>query len=120
MISIAAILNRLTKITKLTFAQSNDAFDNFFSLYQNRLQSYPPEQIAQTMLQEPMFIKFLEKAIKTHLDKTYPTYQHRVIEDTAEYIFDNIIEKLPNILSSYNPSRGVPLVGWFKSTINQY
>lgn len=119
-IRIAAVLNRLTKIAKLIFAQSNDAFDNFFSLYQNRLQSYSPEQIAQKMLQEPIFTRFLESAIKTHLEKTYSTYQPRVIEDTAEYVFDNIVEKLPNILTSYDPSRGVPLAGWFNSTINQY
>lgn len=120
MTRIATLLNRLTKIAKLIFAQSNDAFDIFFSLYQNRLQSYPPEQIAQKMLQEPIFTKFLESAIKTHLEKTYPTYQPRVIEDTAEYVFDNIVDKLPYILSSYDPKRGVPLIGWFNSTINLY
>lgn len=120
MTRIAAVLNRLTKIAKLIFAQSNDAFDNFFSLYQNRLQSYPPEQIAQKMLQEPIFTKFLESAIKTHLKKTYSTHQPRSIEDTAERVFDNIVEKLPNILSSYDPDRGLPLVGWLRSTINQY
>lgn len=120
MTRIAAVLNRLTKIAKLIFAQSNDAFDNFFSLYQNRLQSYPPEQIAQKMLQEPIFTRFLERAIKTHLEKTYSTHQPRVIEDTAEYVFDNIVENLPHILTSYDQSRGLPLVGWLKSTINLY